>query len=366
MLAEPLENITISDGQNVTGNNDKFVRFFWEVDGNDIGTKRKWFFYAKGGGFRKWSGNLDCLVDWSEEARKHYRTDRICRIIPEYLWYKKGITWGLIASSLPSFRILPEDATFDKGGSSIFFKNEKDINLVLGFLNSKLAVFFLKMFNPTLNYQVRDIRNLPMIESSSSDKICQIAKLAIAISTHDWDNFETSWKYQSFPLLTPPIKDSTVDQSWENWRTDCTSQIERMQQLETENNRLFIEAYGLQDELSPEVLEDQITLAHADREADMKRLISYAVGCMMGRYSLDQPGLIYAHSGNVGFDRSKYVALPADDDGIIPVFDIDWFPRDAANRFEEFLKVAWSPEALAGNLKFIADSLSPKSWRDTS
>jgi type II restriction/modification system DNA methylase subunit YeeA len=132
-----------------------------------------------------------------------------------------------------------------------------------------------------------------------------------------------------------------------------------MQELETENNRLFIEAYGLQEELTPEVSEDQITLARADREADMKRLISYAICCMMGRYSLDRQGLVYAHSGNEGFDPSKYPSFPASDDGIIPVTDMEWFPDDAANRLEEFLKVAWSPDTLEENLKFIADSLSP-------
>ncbi len=124
----PLKKITISDGQNKTGNNAKFVREHWEISMQSIGIKKRWFFYAKGGGFRRWYGNIDEVVDWSEEARIHYRKYLVCRIIPEYLWYKKGITWGLITSSKPSFRFLPKDATFDVGGSSIFFKNDEDIN----------------------------------------------------------------------------------------------------------------------------------------------------------------------------------------------------------------------------------------------
>ena len=148
--------------------------------------------------------------------------------------------------------------------------------------------------------------------------------------------------------------------------------MEKLQELETENNRLFIEAYGLQEELAPEVPEDQVTLARADREDDVKRLISYSIGCMMGRYSLDEPGLIYAHSENEGFDQSKYKSFPADDDGIVPIMDMEWFDDDAAVRFENFVKVAWpspSPRPsptrgegvlLEENLKFIAESLSPK------
>ena len=136
-------------------------------------------------------------------------------------------------------------------------------------------------------------------------------------------------------------------------------QVELMR-LETENNRIFIQAYGLQDELSPEVPESQITLARADREKDCQRLISYAIGCMMGRYSLDAPGLIYAHAGNVGFDPSRYPSFPADADGILPVTDQPWFADDAAARVREFLHAVWGPDTLEENLAWLAESLGPK------
>jgi type II restriction/modification system DNA methylase subunit YeeA len=153
------------------------------------------------------------------------------------------------------------------------------------------------------------------------------------------------------------LKAETVEASFNNWQAQCAANIKRMQELETENNRLFITAYGLEDELTPEVPEAQITLARADREADIKRLLSYAVGCVMGRYSLDQSGLVYAHSGNRDFDASLYQTFPADPDGIVPVLEGDWFADDAAHRFIEFIAAAWPPEHLEDNLRFIAESL---------
>jgi len=182
----------------------------------------------------------------------------------------------------------------------------------------------------------------------------------VEIKKLDWDSFETSWDFATFPWISPPLKAETVAASFANWEAHAAAQIARMQELETENNRIFIEAYGLQDELAPEVPAEQITLARADRETDVQRLISYAVGCMMGRYSLDEPGLVYAHSGAQGFDLGRYVSFPADEDGIVPVMEEDWFPDDASTRFLEFLDVVWSPQTREENLAFVAECLKPK------
>jgi len=199
----------------------------------------------------------------------------------------------------------------------------------------------------------------------------------IKIAKTDWDSFETSWDFKSLPILTPPLKSTTLEASYNNWIAQNKANIKKMQELEEENNRLFIEAYGLEDELTPDVPEEEITLtvnpkyryggnlseeelAKKFREDTIKELISYAIGCMMGRYSLDEPGLIYAHTGNVDFDPSRYKTFPADEDGIVPVMDQNWFDDDATNRFVEFLKVAWSEDTLEENLKFVADSLGPK------
>jgi len=363
--ASLLEELTISDGQNKTGDNDVFLRFFWEVPDSKVGIEKKWFFYAKGGGFRKWVGNLDSVVNWSVEARAHYRKDLVCRIIPEYLWYKEGITWGLITSSSPSFRLLPADSTFDVGGSSVFFKDDQDIPFVLGLLNTKLALYLLQLSNPTLNFQVKNIRDIPVIKSGNDSVVVDLVKQAIDVAGADWNSFETSWDFKTFPILDlrsaidkPPT--DSVEECWNRWNELTGERINRMQELETENNRLFIDAYGLQDELSPEVPLDQITLARADKEKDTRRLLSYFIGCLMGRYSLDEPGLIYADAGNVGFDPTRYNAFQADDDGIVPVTDMEWFPQEAARQFEKFVKTVWGETKLTQNLGWIAQQLGAK------
>ena len=162
---------------------------------------------------------------------------------------------------------------------------------------------------------------------------------AVQLARIDWDSFETSWDFQTLPVLQQ--RAVTLSQSQAATDAEVHTRFQRMKQLEAENNRLFIDAYGLQDELSPEVPDEQITLYRPNREEDIKRLLSYAIGCMMGRYSLDKPGLIYAHSGNQDFDPSQYPTFPADSDGIIPMMETDWFPDDASNRLVEFISVAW-------------------------
>ena len=378
----PLSEIAPPRQGLATGDNNSFLRLWYEVDYNNIGfgfsnrentleSLFKWYPYNKGGQFRKWYGNNEYVVDWfndgyniKEQKRNDLKKSKITsnnsKCWNQKYYFQKGITWSFISSAYFGVRYTNEGFIFDVSGSSVFPTNEK-VSLITGFLCSNLAFECMRIMNPTLNFQVGNVATLPFLQvgiDKIGKKINRVVNEAIIIARTDWNFNETSWDFQSFPWLTSPLKASTTDCSFTNWQSHCTSQIKHMQQLETENNRLFIEAYSLQDELTPEVPEDQITLARADREADIKRLISYAIGCMMGRYSLDQPGLIYAHSGNEGFDPSKYKTFPADDDGIIPI--MDWFPDDATNRFVEFLKVAWSPETLDENLKFITDSLKPK------
>ncbi|MBD2597907.1 BREX-1 system adenine-specific DNA-methyltransferase PglX [Nostoc spongiaeforme FACHB-130] len=352
---EKIEDITISDGQNKTGENNRFLRYFWELFSNKIGKDSKWRFYAKGGGFRRWIGNLESVVNWSEEAISHYRKDRICRVIPEYLWYREGITWGLITSSIPSFRILPAYATFDVGGSSIFFHNNEQIRTTLGLLNSKIALQLLEVFNPTLNFQVRDIRNLPYTNGSDQSKITSIIIKIEQISKTDWDTFETSWDFQTHPLLRHNTKH--LSEAFTIWQNQSETAFRELQRLEEENNRYWIEAYGLQDELTPEVPDDQITIRRADLNRDIRSLISYAVGCIMGRYSLDKPGLI--HAGQA-FGPSLHQTFPASSDAIIPITDQAYFDNDIVTRFIEFLRVAYSPDTLTENLNFIANALTLK------
>ena len=361
----PLYESSISEGQNITADNAKYLRFCWEV--SERGHRNnggKWATYAKGGPFRKWFGNLEYVVDWSADARANYRKESSARIIPEYLQFREGVTWTLITSSTQSFRLLPDSATFDKGGSSIFFHSSNDLKKTLLFLNTCIAAHILKIFNTTLNLQIDDVRRLPItpaeldIDIIVFDKVNQLART-------DWDNFETSWDFRDQPLLRPGLRGATLEASWRNWEAQSTAAIRRMQDLETENNRLFINAYGLAGELQPEVPEDQITLARTDVKKDIAAFLSYAVGCMMGRYSPDYPGLILANAGDTLREFPKKVGKPMaeltfapDEDGIIPVLNQDWgIADDVTARAVEFIKVLWSKEYLEENLFFISQSL---------
>ncbi|MCO8109441.1 BREX-1 system adenine-specific DNA-methyltransferase PglX [Acinetobacter indicus] len=355
---DAIETITISDGQNKTGNNDKFLRELWEVSKLSIGKQKKWIFYAKGGGFRRWYGNITSVVNWSEEARIHYRKDHVCRIIPEYLWFKKGITWGLITSALPSFRVLQDNSTFDVGGSSVFFKEEKDIAYTMGILNSKLCLKILNITNPTLNFQVKNIREIPIFEVKNRNVIENNVINLEALSKRDWDSYETSWDFTQNPIIR--TQQPNLEQAFNTWQQQNTNAVAEMKCLEEENNKLFIDAYGLQDELTPDVPDEQITLTRADREKDSQRLVSYAIGCMMGRYSMDESGLIYAHAGNQDFDASRYQTFPADADGIIPLTEMHWFEDDATHRIREFLTAVWGKDTLDANMQWLAESLDKK------
>ena len=366
--AEPKQGIK-------TGNNDRFMRLWYEVPSDMMGigvTSRdsakysgyKWFPCTKGGPFRKWYGNHDYVLNWLEDglAIRNYR-DANGRLLsrPQNIhhFFKQGITWSKISISEASMRLFPSGFAFESIGSVCFPHNKDDLFPLLAFLNSSVVRRLLTIIAPTVDFGEGALRRLPVLRNERG-RAGEIARQAVEMARLDWDSFETSWDFRSFPWLASPLKAVTVEKSWQNWQSHCADQIIRMQKLETENNRLFIEAYGLQDELTPEVPEDQITLVRAEREADMKRLISYAIGCMMGRYSLDEPELIYANSGNISFDPSRYKTFPPDEDGIIPIMDIDWFPDDVTSRFEGFLKATWSEETLEENLKFVAESLSPK------
>lgn len=388
---------TISDGQNKTGNNAKFVRYFWEVKNNCIGKNKKWLFYAKGGGYRKWVGNLIDVVDWSLPTREFYKKDYVCRIIPEYLWYKKGITWGLITSSLPSFRILPEEATFDVGGSSIFFKDYTNYNYFLGLLNSKVFLDVVKMLNPTLNFQVKDIRSMPIIIEHEK-KVNEIVENTVICSEKDWNSFEISWNFKKHPLLGYGTAKASI--AFEIWTKECDERFNQLKANEEELNRIFIDIYGLQDELTPEVDDKDVTVRKADLQRDIKSLISYAVGCMFGRYSLEREGIVYAggnfddvywkYKGQAALDKNgeaiegsyagisladyhypKFhdtddwktateLSFEPDADNCIPITDEEYFEDDIVGLFCAWLKKVYGEDTLEENLDFIANALGNK------
>lgn len=381
---EKIGDKIISDGQTKTGNNDKYLRMIWEVENNKIGLNKKWSIHAKGGSYRKWYGNLDTVINWSEEARNFYKRDKVARITPEYLWYKEGITWGLISGTSNSFRILPEGMTFNCAGPTVFMKNETELPFVLGILNSKMAQFLLKQFNETINLTIDDISNIPFVDNNK-DLISKLVKQNINISKDDWDSFETSWDFTKHPLLKPMSKVSTIRDSVANWNTYTYQQRSLLKHNEEELNKIFIDIYGLNDELTPEVDDKDITIRKEDKVRDIKSFISYAVGCMFGRYSLDKDGLIYAggdfdnvyqkykkaDGGWAGSSLSNYkylndngneieLSFEVDNDNIIPITDEAYFSDDIVERFKTFIKTVYGDNTFNENMDFIAEALGKK------
>jgi len=355
-----VEQITEAEGQNKTADNGKYLRLFWEVRAPTVGTEKKWRLYAKGGTYRKWHGNIQYVIDWSDTARAHYRKDSRCRIVGPTFLNRIAATWTDISSPGTSFRFLPADATFDMAGPTIFPKQDSQLPFLLGMFNSRPVAEFLPVLNPTLHVQLNDVRSLPTPEAVDKSLVGKLVDECCALARADWDNFEPSWDFRDQPLLRPGLKDATLEASWQAWEAQSTAATRRMQELETENNRLFIAAYGLDGELQPDVPEEQVTLARADVRRDVAAFLSYAVGCMMGRYSLDQPGLILANAGATEHDYLAKIPPPTfapDADGIIPVLDGEWFADDVVSRFSEFLRTTFGKETLTQNLTFIEASL---------
>lgn len=355
-----------------TCDNSTHVRCWWEVSLNnsdyqcssrgDSRSGKKWFPFSKGGPFRKWYGNSQELVNWQFDGRllqtqKHPMADRIWahNFNLEYV-FRPAIVWTKVTMSAPSFRWIAGGHLFDEA-SALCPVNNLDLAMpVLGLLCSKVISVLLQAINPSINLYPGDLRVLPVLESVVTPGLTERIRVAVEEARTDWDSFEVSWDFQTLPVLQ--YKLVTIQETQEAADADCLARFTSMKELEEENNRLFIDAYGLQDELSPEVPDDQITLYRPNREEDIKRLLSYAVGSMMGRYSLDKPGLVYAHAGNEGFDPSQYKTFPADPDGILPLTELDWgFADDPVKRVEEFVSVAWPKEHLAENLQFIEDGL---------
>jgi hypothetical protein len=362
----------------ITGNNSLFLRYFWEVPRNttaltniELASGRRWFPLNKGGERRKWYGNHDYVIDWENDGRalRNYK-DASGKLLsrPQNIQYffKEGVTWPLITCAGFAARRMEKGFVFNVAGLTAFPRNG-DGESLLCFLNSSIVSLLVSAINPTLNTNVGDVGNLPWtpeVLSKVKKKAEPIANESIFIARADWDNFETSWDFRDQPLLRPGLMGATLEASWRNWEAQSTAAIRRMQELETENNRLFIAAYGLEGELQPEVPEEQITLARADQRKDMAAFLSYALGCMMGRYSLDAPGLILANTGD---SLSEYLAKVArsqdqltfapDADGIIPVLDGEWFDDDIVARTRDFLRATFGEATLAENVQFIEQSL---------
>ena len=353
-----------------TGENEKFLRLWYEVNLNDIGfhfasfsdfeeSGKKWLPHQKGGDYRRWYGNQDFIIDWRDDGAeiKNHPKSTISNLAFQL---REGVTWSYLSSSFFGVRYSPPGFTFNNKGPMIFCGNSK---ILVAYLCSSVGALLMKTINPTLNFSVGNVASLPYPEVKLVDKFEKIEAVAnecVTIAALDWNTFETANNFLSSPLASLSSKNSSIANSHKIYSTNIYNKFERMLELEKTNNSFFIDAFDLQDELSPVAIDSQITLVRADREKDSQRLISYAIGCMMGRYSLDEPGLIYAHAGNFGFDTTRYIKFPADADGIVPITDELWFADDACSRIREFLRAVWGPDTLEENMTWLAESLVTK------
>ncbi|MDD2215259.1 MAG: BREX-1 system adenine-specific DNA-methyltransferase PglX [Eubacteriales bacterium] len=368
----PLANLAFSDGVVKTGKNDLFLRFVWECSGTDISNPDRYLFCAKGGDNRNYYGNMNIVVKWDPLTREHYRRDAVARITPEYLWCKKGITWTKL-STTNSFRLLPERMLAETVGPAIYPESENDLFWILAILISKVSKYIFAIINPTVSLQTNDVLRVPIV-SFPRRFINDNVQQQMIITHTDWDSYETSWEFTESPLLKPEYRKPTLQETYQRLRAHWQEMTLEMQRLEEENNRIFIDAYGLQDELTPEVPLSEITLTcnpyyryGADKSEEeleerllldtIKEYISYAVGCMLGRYSLDQEGLAFAGGE---FDPSLYKTFPVDRDNVIPILAEDYFTDDIVTRFVNFVRITFSEVTLEENLDFIADALGRK------
>jgi type II restriction/modification system DNA methylase subunit YeeA len=350
-----------------TGDNPRFQRLWHEVSlskisfdckGNDKTALKRWYPCNSGGNFRKWYGNNEIVVDWQNNGAR-IKSHKGSAIRNSETYFKKGLTYSKISSGRFAARYKEEGFVYDDTGRAVVCEDQSDIFPLLGVLCSNIAHEYLKVLAPLMSFTSTELARIPLV-SFDKDAIAATVKKLVAIAKADWDEHETSWEFGGHPLLFSAEETRALEQRWTKYDYRTTSRLQEMKSLEEENNLLLSETYRLSDEIDPAVPEDQITLSRADRKTDSQRLISYAIGCMMGRYSLDEPGLIYAHAGNVGFDATRYKTFPADADGILPVTDELWFEDDAAKRFREFLLAVWSASTFDENMAWLAESLGIK------
>lgn len=369
-IAEPRQGLATAD-------NNQFLRMWYEVLHNKIGfnlksnieakgSQLKWFPYNKGGSFRKWYGNNEYIINWENDGNRiknfKFSNGKQRSVIrnPNY-YFKEGLTWSSLTSGNISFRKTPNGYLFDSKGPMLFLKdNNLNIDDYLMFLNSKVTMYILKLLAPTLDFNQGPIGNIPLVAFQIKNK--QRAENIVKLSKSDWDSFETSWDFEEHPFLTYKESSSRIKDSFEKWEEVAKDRFYQLKENEEELNRIFIDIYGLQDELTPEVEEKNVTVRTADRERDVKSFLSYLVGLMFGRYSLDKKGLAFAGGE---WDTSLYTSYQPDENNIIPITQDQYFEDDIVKKIEELLTVIYGEESLEGNLMFIADSLKKKATQSS-
>lgn len=347
-----------------TGNNDKYIRVWSEIDitvFDEYSDNPTWFKYNAGGESRKWYGNHNKVVNWKDNGDL-IRCEKSSVIRNEGYFFKRGISWKRIGGTEFFLRFLPEGFIFDQAGDSMFMHDDTNLNYILGFVNTKVALTAFEFIAPTLNLTAGNMNKLPIL--LLDDKRCEIDKLVsenIIKEKEDWDVAEISWDFEMHPLVKGTTIGRTIADKYKEWEEECNNRFNQLKANEEELNRIFIDIYDLQDELTPEVEDKEVTVRKAELQRDIKSFVSYAVGCMFGRYSFDVEGLAYAGGE---WNSSKYTSFIPDDDNVVPITDEEYLEDDIVSRFCEWLKVVYGADTLEENLDFIAKALGNKG--DTS
>lgn len=368
-----------------TTNNNLFLRLWFECSLANTGfygytaesakeSRLKWFPYNKGGEYRRWYGNNHYLVNWKNDGEylKSYVAKRYGsyskELRSENRYFYPSVTWSGITTGRIGFRLSPQGAIFDSGANGLFTNSKEELLYVLSLLNTHLVTDFVSIINPTINTGSGTIGQMPVVyDEKLVAQIYTKANECVLLSRIDWDSFETSWDFRRHPLVE--LKESAgygtdmskwnhmVEGAYHNWESLCEQHFNTLKSNEEELNRIFIDIYGLQDELAPEVEDKDVTVRKADLQRDIKSLLSYTVGCMFGRYSLDVPGLAYAGGD---WDDSKYTSFIPNKDNILPITDEEYFEDDIIGLFCGWLKKVYGADTLEENLDFIAKALNNK------
>lgn len=372
----------------ITGDTGRFIRYWFEPAITKIGfnirsnkesidSKKRWFPIQNGGNFRKWYGNADSVVNWENDGYEMKFDNYLGKRVRSHNYngefaFQRAISWTTISSARFCCRYASNGFIFDTAGPFYVPNNYNDINAILSFLESNVANYYLSILNPTINFPPGYIQNLPFSDMCKDINIIAIAQSCINISRVDWDSFETSWNLKKHPLLE---NSDSISDAYEAWKIQSNEIFKQLKANEEELNRIFIDIYGLQDELTPEESDKEVTVHRVfDTKDDVpesmkgssyvltkqdviKSFISYAVGCMFGRYSLDTPGLAYAGGT---WDISKYTTFLPDEDNVLPITDEDYFDDDIVGRFVDFVKSVYGADTLEENLAFIADALGTR------
>lgn len=343
-----LGNMIEMPSLNKTGDNEKYLRHWWEVSVSDI--DKRWIFYSKGGNFRRYYGNMDFIIDWSDSARWYYKNNKTSNLVLKDYWFREGITYSAVTSRGTGFRYLRKGCVFDMGGPVIFIK-EDYLFPVLALLNSSVATYYFNVMNPSINLQIKDIKNLPVIIDLSGN-IVLLVKKNVELAQVEWDFYETSFDFVSIHHVKGYLSD-LYEFECENRKKQSDLFLNNMKKI----NEKFADLYRIPFEVLPSLEERDNAISILNCKEWTRMLISYAVGCMFGRYSLDTPGLAYAGGE---WDTGKYSTFIPDSDNCIPITDKAYFEDDIVCLFEKWIETVYGTDTLEENLDFIANALGNK------